>query len=86
MTSPTDFERGKFEGEVMATLKRIEDSIINDRATRAVEKAEYLTDKERVESRLDKLEQFRVWLMAAFAVVAVLANFLAEWIRNKILV
>lgn len=82
--SPTDFERGKFEGEVMATLKRIEESIIVDRHSRSLEKKEYFVDKEKIETRLDNLEQFRVKLMAAFVVVAILANFLSDWIKNNI--
>ena len=76
---------GYFEGQVLAKLDEIHRWIL--KAEISIEaKADKHVFEEHVRltnKRLDSLEQWRWWLMGAFAVVAFLTNILADYVVNK---
>jgi hypothetical protein len=78
------FERGKFEGQVLAVLARIEASIKDlteqrDKDQKAIDCR--LTD---IEIRTTKLEQWRYWLLGAFAAIALLFTITKDYIVNTL--
>lgn len=82
---PEERKLGYFEGQVLAKLDEIHRWIlkaeisIDQKADKTIfEEHVRLTNK-----RIDSLEQWRWWLMGAFAVVAFATNLLADYVVNK---
>ena len=85
-TPNVDYNRGHFEGKVLAMLESIKTTIEKELVRADETHRELKKDIGEVEVRVSKLEQFRLKLIGAFAVItfvaSVAANFMMDFLRK----